>query len=111
MAERLGISPQSTSEFVAKLAKRGLVSLSKSATDKRVNLVNLTDAGRTEVESAPAEVPPFLNALSNDDLDQLSQLLDKITTAMYNDIDVANPTLAVKFHKLFASRYLKRFQQ
>lgn len=111
LATRLGMSPQSTSEFVYKLVKRNLVTLTKSPKDRRVNLVNLTTEGRQEIESAAQEVPPFLKALSDTEMDQLSSLLNKITTAMYEDIDAANPTLGVKFHKLFASRYLKQFKK
>lgn len=111
LATRLGMSPQSTSEFVSKLVKRGLVSLTKSPKDRRVNLVNITSTGRQEIESASQEVPPFLDNFSDDELDQLTQLLNKITTSMYADIDAANPTLAVKFHKLFASRYLNQFKK
>ncbi|WP_462400388.1 MarR family winged helix-turn-helix transcriptional regulator [Lacticaseibacillus pantheris] len=110
IADRLGMSPQSASEFIAKLAKRDLVTLSKSPNDKRVNLVHLTAAGRQEVEAAAQEVPPFVNTLSDDDLDELARLMGKVTTSMYADIDAANPTLAVKFHKLFASRYLRQFK-
>ncbi|MDM7516261.1 MarR family transcriptional regulator [Lentilactobacillus sp. TOM.63] len=111
LATRLGMSPQSISEFVYKLVKRDLVTLTKSPDDKRVNLVNLTPAGRKEVESAAQEVPPFMKVLSDVELDQLAALLTKITEGMYADIDAANPTLGVKFHKLFASRYLKQFRK
>lgn len=111
LATRLGMSPQSTGEFVSKLAKRKLVTLTKSQKDRRVNLVNLTNAGRQEIESAYQEVPPFVNSLSESEIDQLMPLLTKITTAMYADIDATNPTLGVKFHKLLASRYLKQFKK
>lgn len=111
LATRLAMSPQSTSEFVYKLVKRELVTLTKSPKDRRVNLVNLTPAGRQEIESAAQEVPPFVRTLSDTELEQLSALMTKITTAMYADIDAANPTLGVKFHKLFASRYLKQFKK
>ncbi|KRO15163.1 MarR family winged helix-turn-helix transcriptional regulator [Lacticaseibacillus saniviri] len=111
LVARLGISPQAVSEFVSKLAKRELVTLTKSQEDRRVNVVNLTDAGRQEVEAAAQEVPPFVNVLSEDELDQLIPLLNKITTAMYDDIDAANPTLGVKFHKLLASRYLNQYKK
>ncbi|KLD59331.1 hypothetical protein WP50_19290, partial [Lactiplantibacillus plantarum] len=56
LASRLGMSPQSTSEFVYKLVNRQLVTLSKSTKDRRVNLVNLTAAGRKEIASAAQEV-------------------------------------------------------
>ncbi|MFT8459918.1 MAG: MarR family transcriptional regulator [Liquorilactobacillus ghanensis] len=111
LATRLGMSPQSTSEFVYKLVKRNLVNLTKSAKDRRINLVNLTAAGRQEIETADQEVPPFMRVLSDTELDQLSSLLTKITTAMYTDIDKANPTLGVKFHKLVSGRYLKQFRK
>ncbi|EHN58595.1 MULTISPECIES: MarR family winged helix-turn-helix transcriptional regulator [Oenococcus] len=110
LATRLGISPQSTSEFVNKLVKYHLVTLTKSPNDRRINLVNLTSEGRKQIESAAQEVPPFIKTLSDTELDQLSSLLSKITTAMYADIDAANSTLGVKLHKLFASRYLKQFK-
>src|SRR5699024_2283796 len=93
LATRLGISPQSTSEFVYKLAKRDLITLTKSPKDRRINLVNLTAAGRQKIESAAQEVPPFVRVLSDTELEQLSALLTKITDAMYTDIDTADPTL------------------
>ncbi|WP_461214865.1 MarR family winged helix-turn-helix transcriptional regulator [Lacticaseibacillus sp. GG6-2] len=111
LATHLAISPQSISEFVSKLAKRKLVALTKSSKDRRVNLVSLTALGRQEIASAAQEVPPFLRALSEPEQDQLYALLTKITNAMYADIDAANPTLGVKFHKLFAGRYLNRFKK
>ncbi|AZZ60972.1 MarR family transcriptional regulator [Oenococcus sp. UCMA 16435] len=111
LATRLGMSPQSTSEFVYKLVKYNLVTLTKSPNDRRLNLVNLTTEGRQEIESAAQEVPSFVKVLSDAELDQLSSLLTKITTAMYADIDSANSTLGAKFHKLFASRYLKQFKK
>lgn len=111
LASRLAMSPQSTSEFVAKLAKRHLVTLAKSTKDRRVNLVSLTPEGREEIASAVQEVPPFLQALTEAEQVELSTLLTKITNAMYDDIDSANPTLGVKFHKLFAGHYLNRFKK
>ncbi|WP_268913568.1 MarR family winged helix-turn-helix transcriptional regulator [Lentilactobacillus sp. SPB1-3] len=110
LVTRSGMSRQAISEFVSKLAKRELVTLTKSDKDRRITLVNLTDAGRKEIESANQEVPNFVNTLSDEELDQLVPLLNKITTAMYADIDDANPTLGVKFHKLLAGRYLKKFK-
>ncbi|MFD1392397.1 MarR family winged helix-turn-helix transcriptional regulator [Lacticaseibacillus jixianensis] len=111
LASRLAMSPQSTSEFVAKLAKRHLVTLAKSTQDRRVNLVSLTPQGREEIASAAQEVPPFLQVLTEAEQDELYVLLTKITNAMYADIDAANPTLGVKFHKLFAGHYLNRFKK
>ena len=49
ISSRLEISPQSTGEFVSKLAKRDLVSLSKSEKDRRINLVSLTTKVREEI--------------------------------------------------------------
>ncbi|QVI34679.1 MarR family transcriptional regulator [Lacticaseibacillus chiayiensis] len=111
LANRLAMSPQSVNEFVYKLVSRGLVTLDSSPRDKRVKLVSLTSAGRETIENAAREVPTFLRALSDDELSQLTELLDKVTKAMYTDIDNANPTAGVKLHKLFASRYLNRFKK
>ncbi|MGQ4574552.1 MarR family winged helix-turn-helix transcriptional regulator [Leuconostoc pseudomesenteroides] len=111
ISSRLEISPQSTGEFVSKLAKRDLVSLSKSENDRRINLVSLTTKGREEIESSFQEVPKFITILSNEEMDQFNRLITKIIAAMYEDIDKANPTLGVKFHKLLANRYLKQYKK
>lgn len=111
LAKQLSMSPQSIGEFVNKLAKRGLVKLEKSTKDKRITLVSITSDGEHEIESAAQEVPKFVMTLSNAEMDQLAKLLNKITEAMYSDIDEADPTLATKFHKLLANRYLKRFKK
>lgn len=89
LATRLDLTAQSTAEFVNKLVKKGLVTKEKSTTDRRMTIIRITDLGRqtTTMESA---VPEFLNILTDEELDQFSNILTKINTHLYSEIDNAD---------------------
>ncbi|MGQ2374633.1 MarR family winged helix-turn-helix transcriptional regulator [Companilactobacillus zhachilii] len=89
LATRLDLTAQSTAEFVNKLVKKGLVTKEKSTTDRRMTIIRITDLGRqtTTMESA---VPEFLNALTDEELDQFANILTKINTHLYAEIDNAD---------------------
>ena len=52
LSDYLYISDSSTSELIARLQKKGLVTRTRSASDNRVVIVDLTDAGREFIDNA-----------------------------------------------------------
>ncbi len=77
LASVTGVRVSSMNEILAKLEAAGLVERMPSEADKRVMLVYLTDAGRAaEVEGA-ADLD-MLAGLSQEELDQLDAILDKM---------------------------------
>ncbi|MQS88908.1 MarR family winged helix-turn-helix transcriptional regulator [Companilactobacillus mishanensis] len=99
LADRLNLTAQSTAEFVGKLVKKGFVTKEKSQHDKRVVIIKLTDSGRENSQTATAEIPDYIKALTDEELDQLSALFTKINANLYEQIKATNPTWFSKFHK------------
>lgn len=90
MAQLLGIRTASLNELLVKLETKGLIARSRSDTDGRVTVVNLTDAGRA-VEQAPfvAEMQAFLgemggfyDTLTPEEKQSLAGMLHEIDEAM-----------------------------
>src|SRR5688572_3150826 len=78
MGERLQVHPTSVTSIVQRLEAAGLVRKRPAATDGRVVLAEITDAGRALVEQATAALVSAdfaLGDLSDDELGQLSSLL------------------------------------
>ncbi|MFC6260550.1 MarR family winged helix-turn-helix transcriptional regulator [Levilactobacillus fujinensis] len=99
LAARLNLTAQSTAEFVNKLVKKQLVTKEKSTTDRRKTIIHLTDLGRATAATETAEVPEFLNVLTDTELDQLAAILTKINASLYDEINTANPTRFDKFQQ------------
>ena len=78
LAERLDMSVQSTAEFVAKLVKKDFVTKTKSPTDGRIQLIQLTDKGRHEAEKSLFYIPEYLDYLTPEEWTQLAAMLDKM---------------------------------
>lgn len=110
LVERLNMTPQSVAEFVRKLESRGLVSRKKSTTDKRVTIVSLTEAGRLEIDKSMQVIPKYLRALSDEELQQFNNILDKINEQMYRDIKDADPTLHNKYHQLMLNHVMAKIR-
>ncbi|WP_125768232.1 MarR family winged helix-turn-helix transcriptional regulator [Companilactobacillus furfuricola] len=108
LVDRIDMTPQSTAEFVRKLERRGLVTREKSITDKRVTLVRLTDRGRAEIQKRTRSIPEYLRVLSDDELQQFNNILDKINGQMYRDIKDADPTLQNKYHQFMLNQVLHK---
>lgn len=89
LATRLDLTAQSTAEFVNKLVKKGFVTKEKSTTDRRMTIIRITDLGR-QTTTMESSVPEFLNALSDEELDQFANILTKINTHLYAEIDNAD---------------------
>ena len=84
LQEKLGIQPGSMSEISAKLEHKGFLFREKDASDKRKILLTLTEAGREDVEQYQRQAAEkhfsYFNALTIDEQQQLSQLLEKLLT-------------------------------
>lgn len=82
LAAMLDIRTASLNELLVKLEAKGLIERSRSASDGRVIVVRLTEAGRA-VEQAPIdELSLFYEELSDDDKRQLVRALDSISSAV-----------------------------
>jgi DNA-binding MarR family transcriptional regulator len=81
MGQRLMIHPTSVTNVVDRLEAQGLVRRLAHATDRRTTLVEITDEGRQLVQIATKDVVASafgLDALSEEELDQLTALLRKM---------------------------------
>ncbi|MEZ0049366.1 DNA-binding MarR family transcriptional regulator [Mycobacterium sp. MAA66] len=94
----LGWDRSRTSHQVTRMVKRGLVAREFCQDDARGSIVRLTPAGRAAIEhAAPNHVALvrqlFFDPLSKDELDTLSELLDRMLVAIrqytteYTDVD------------------------
>ena len=82
LQEKLGIQPGSMSEISAKLERKGFLVREKEPSDKRKILLTLTETGREDVEQYQRQAAKkhcsYFNALTIDEQQQLSQLLEKL---------------------------------
>jgi len=84
MARGIGCDPSYITALVDDLDERGLARREPAPYDRRVKIIVLTDAGRALAEEIDAimSVPPAaLAALSQQELRQLRDLLDKVLAA------------------------------
>ncbi|MER5346428.1 MarR family transcriptional regulator [Streptomyces mirabilis] len=85
LAEKHLKSPNNFTVVISNLEKRGLVSREKAPHDRRVVMIELTDAGRAEVErTMPAYVQTIvdnLEVLTAREQEQLGELLRKVGRA------------------------------
>jgi len=84
MARGIGCDPSYITALVDDLDERGLARRESAPYDRRVKIIVLTDAGRALAEEIDAimSVPPAaLAALSQKELRQLRDLLDKVLAA------------------------------
>jgi DNA-binding MarR family transcriptional regulator len=81
MGDRLMLHPTSVTNIIDRLERQGLVSRIAHPTDRRTTLAAITDDGRRVVGKATEAVSATgfgLNALSLDELDQLTSILRKL---------------------------------
>jgi len=84
MARGIGCDPSYITALVDDLDERGLATREPAAGDRRVKIIVLTDAGRalaTEIDSILSVPPAAFAALSQAELRQLRDLLDKVLAA------------------------------
>ncbi|MFC6206381.1 MULTISPECIES: MarR family winged helix-turn-helix transcriptional regulator [Levilactobacillus] len=104
LATRLNLTVQSTAEFVNKLVKKQLVTKEKSTSDRRKTIIRLTDLGRETAATETAQVPAYLDSLTDTELDQLTTILTKINHNLYDEIDTITPDQSGKFQQVVADR-------
>ena len=80
LAYLLGIRQQSLNELLNKLEKNGYVERKPSEKDKRVMIVHLTDKGK-QIKQPETDYQKIFNCLLPEELQQLSQYLDRIIEA------------------------------
>jgi DNA-binding MarR family transcriptional regulator len=81
MARGIGCDPSYITALVDDLDERGLARREPSPDDRRVKIIVLTDAGRklaTEIDATLSVPPAAFSALSDAELRELCQLLDKV---------------------------------
>lgn len=77
----MGMSRQALAELLTKLERQGLVEREQSATDRRVVVVRLTEAGMAAEQATEHDAGPsddLLDALDDDEVTQFSAYLGKI---------------------------------
>lgn len=80
LAYLLGIRQQSLNELLNKLEKNGYVERKPSENDKRVMIVHLTEKGK-QVQQPETDYQKIFDCLLPEELQQLSQYLDRIIEA------------------------------
>jgi MarR family transcriptional regulator, organic hydroperoxide resistance regulator len=84
MARGIGVDPSYITALVDDLDTRGLARREPAADDRRVKIIVLTDAGRAlagEIDEVLSVPPSAFSALSDPELRQLRDLLDKVLVA------------------------------
>jgi DNA-binding MarR family transcriptional regulator len=84
MARGIGCDPSYITALVDDLDERGLASREPAPDDRRVKIIVLTDAGRalaTEIDRALSVPPTAFSALTQSELRQLRDLLNKVLAA------------------------------
>lgn len=80
MSYLLGIRQQSLNELLNKLEKSGYVERRPSEADRRVMVVHLTEKGET-VQQPPSDYEEILGCLSQEELHQFGNYLERILVA------------------------------
>lgn len=88
----LGIRQQSLNELLNKLEKSGFVERRPSEADRRVMVVHLTERGKT-VEQPAADYQEILGCLSEEELRQFGNYLDRIIAAFPAQEGVDDPSM------------------
>lgn len=119
LMEILSLSPSSLAELLKKLEKSGDITREEDAEDKRIKNVFLTEAGRQKAEKLAntkeenfSEV--FFGGLTEEEMEKLSELLDKITTGWPEELqaraqDFIDPMDRLKAMQDFRQSFEERF--
>ena len=79
LVKQLDMRPQSASEMLKKLEKRGLITRHQSETDKRVIDLTITDQGKQMYKQSEDFSPIALSVLTDEEKQQFADILDKLT--------------------------------
>ncbi len=88
MARGIGVDPSYVTALVDDLDARGLARREPAPYDRRVKIIVLTDAGRavaTDIDEVLSVPPAAFSGLSQAELRQLRDLLDKVVEAQEAD--------------------------
>ena len=96
LTKKSGMRPQSASEMITKLEKRGYIRRYKSESDRRVMIIELTKDGKEVIDSGSHQdfQPIVLNALTEEEKEEFGRLLDKLIVGMD---DVLGPDATQRF--------------
>jgi len=78
LVEQLDIKPQSASEIIKKLEKKGFIERHKSPEDKRVMMISLTKSGKVVANQRDNVEPVILEALTLEEKEQFNHILTKL---------------------------------
>lgn len=86
LVKQLDMRPQSASEMLKKLEKRGLITRCQSETDKRVIDLRITEQGKQMYEQSEDFTPIALGILSDEEKQQFANILDKLTEELQKKV-------------------------
>ncbi|GAY71931.1 MarR family winged helix-turn-helix transcriptional regulator [Lentilactobacillus kosonis] len=95
LVEKLDMKRQSASELIRKLEHKGLLSREKSAEDKRIFIVSLTEKGEEFAGRLGINEEDYMNALSDDDKQNLSRILDTLIRETDSQYEIAKDNFGV----------------
>ena len=104
MARGIGCDPSYITALVDDLDERGLARREPAPDDRRVKIIVLTEAGRalaSEIDAVLSVPPTAFAALTQSELRQLCDLLDKVLAA--RDREVATPRAANEQERVAAT--------
>ncbi|HWJ79367.1 MAG TPA: MarR family transcriptional regulator [Niallia sp.] len=86
LVNQLDMRPQSASEMIKKLEKKGFIERYKSEEDQRVMMITLTKAGKVVLNQTEDFQPVFLNVLTMDEKQQFNQILEKLVSEIEHEV-------------------------
>lgn len=103
IAEYLAAPLNTTTGIVSRMEKKGMVARVRSASDKRVVTIVLTESGRTQVGNIMTLVLKYgekiLSTLSSEELSLLTGVIDKVTQIL-QDVDLEEKPVEKKVRKI-----------
>lgn len=78
LVSQLDMRPQSASEIIKKLEKKGFIERYKSEEDQRVMMITLTKAGKVVINQNGDFQPVFLSNLTIEEKQQFNHILEKL---------------------------------
>lgn len=90
LTAQLSMRPQSASEMIGKLERKGYLTRQKSESDKRVMIVSLTPLGKDVIENGESPIfePLATKALTEEERIELNRLLEKMEHAMAEELNI-----------------------
>ncbi len=86
LVSQLDMRPQSASEMIKKLEKKGFIERYKSEEDQRVMMITLTKAGKVVLNQNGDFQPVFLNVLTIEEKQQFNQILGKLVSEIEPEV-------------------------